>query len=143
MASESKGYSGTQLEYSYTFGLKGDVKNNVEYLEENVVVYPCGHSLVHFNTESRVQQFVAGSPNSHGITAMATTKSKRCVCVLDLCVGCGCWTACHRCGESCWRVVFANLTLFVRLRLWVFAPDSLRTPRAASDPVSLCSSGPP
>ena len=79
MASESKGFTGTQLECAYTFGLKGDVKNNVEYLEENVVVYPCGHNLVHFNTESRVQQFVPGSPNSHGITAMATTFSKRCV----------------------------------------------------------------
>ena len=84
MASESKGFSGTQLEYSYAFGLKGDVTKNVEYLDDNVVVYPCGHSLVHFNTETRAQQFVPGSPNSHGITAMATTQSKRCVAAKPL-----------------------------------------------------------
>ena len=29
--------------------------NNVLFLEENVIVYPCGHSVVVYNAENNVQ----------------------------------------------------------------------------------------
>ena len=30
----------------FLFGLKNDVKNNVLYLEDNILCYPCGHNVV-------------------------------------------------------------------------------------------------
>ena len=33
----------------FLFGLKGDVKNTVLYLEDNIVCYPCGHNVVIYN----------------------------------------------------------------------------------------------
>lgn len=54
------------------FGLKGDVSGNIAYLDDTTVVYPCGHNLVKYNTETRTQEFVPGTPGSLGFTAMAT-----------------------------------------------------------------------
>ena len=45
------------LTHKHIFGLKGDVKNNIWYTDENVVVYPCGHNSVIYNTETREQNF--------------------------------------------------------------------------------------
>jgi WD40 repeat protein len=67
----------TKLEHRHIFGLKGDVKNNIWYVDENVVVYPCGHNSVIYNTETREQHFIHGADShtfvSEGITALSVT----------------------------------------------------------------------
>lgn len=35
------------------FGLKGDVKTNCFYLDDQNVIYPCGHNIVVFNIDER------------------------------------------------------------------------------------------
>lgn len=44
------------LSHGHLFGLKTDVKNNVHYIEEHLVAYPCGHSVVLLHLETRAQQ---------------------------------------------------------------------------------------
>jgi hypothetical protein len=63
----------------YLFGLKGAVKNNVAFAEENVLVYPCGHNVVVYNMESKEQQFIHGIETGSigGITALGMSASKR------------------------------------------------------------------
>lgn len=47
---------GDVLSHGHLFGLKADVKSNVHFVDEHLVVYPCGHSVVFLHIESRAQQ---------------------------------------------------------------------------------------
>lgn len=47
---------GGVLSHGHLFGLKADVKSNVHFIEEHLVVYPCGHSVVLLHLETRAQQ---------------------------------------------------------------------------------------
>ncbi|CAN0022292.1 unnamed protein product, partial [Hapterophycus canaliculatus] len=47
---------GDVLSHGHLFGLKTDVKSNVHFVDEHLVVYPCGHSVVFLHVESRAQQ---------------------------------------------------------------------------------------
>lgn len=44
------------LSHGHLFGLKTDVKSNVHYVEEHLVAYPCGHSVVFLHLETHSQQ---------------------------------------------------------------------------------------
>ena len=35
-----------RCEPRFLFGLRSDVRNNVHFVEDNVVVYPAGHNIV-------------------------------------------------------------------------------------------------
>ncbi|RQM17951.1 hypothetical protein B5M09_007464, partial [Aphanomyces astaci] len=61
------------------YGLKGTVKNNIAFCEENVVVYPCGHCMVIHSIETKEQQFLHGmeSGTSGGFTAMAVSANRK------------------------------------------------------------------
>ena len=61
----------------YSFGLKGDVTNNVLYLDEQSIIYPTGANLVLFNIDQKVQRFIPCSPGSEGMTALAVSPNKR------------------------------------------------------------------
>ena len=63
--------------------MKGDVKNNISYLDETVVLYPAGHNTVLYNTDNRTQKFINGTDGSDGITALAVTPNKRMVAVAE------------------------------------------------------------
>lgn len=47
---------GGVLSHGYLFGLKTDVKSNILFADENLVVYPAGHNVVLLNLETRAQQ---------------------------------------------------------------------------------------
>ncbi len=57
---DARAGDGDVLSHGHLFGLKADVKSNVHFVEEHLVVYPCGHSVVFLHVESRAQQ-VRGS----------------------------------------------------------------------------------
>ena len=92
----------------HVFGLKGDVTDNIHYVDENHVVYPVGNNTVLMNTEDRKQKFINGTENTEGITALAVTPSKRYgpgVLVL-LSLGCGSnW--CPSIAVGWWRLLSA------------------------------------
>ncbi|RLN86703.1 hypothetical protein BBJ28_00010446 [Nothophytophthora sp. Chile5] len=70
--------------YKHLFGLKGSVRNNIAFAEENVVVYPCGHNVILYNLESKEQQFIHGAETAgRGITALAVAPNKRYVAVAE------------------------------------------------------------
>jgi hypothetical protein len=37
----------------FMFGLKGDVSSNIHYIDDNHVLYPCGHNVVIFKLDDR------------------------------------------------------------------------------------------
>jgi len=76
------------ISHKHIFGLKADVKNNVHYLEENIVLYPAGHNVVIYNTDTKIQRFIHGSdvnlPSGRTeITALAVSPNKRYVAVAE------------------------------------------------------------
>ena len=73
----------SSLTYRHLFGLKGDVTNNIHYVEENIVAYPAGNNVVIYNTESRDQQFIPATEKTDGITALAVSNNKRVLAVAE------------------------------------------------------------
>ncbi len=72
------------LVHRHAFGMKGDVVDNVHWIDESTVVYPAGHNVIVLNVESKVQRFIHGSTDIAGapggisaITAMTVSPNKR------------------------------------------------------------------
>ena len=67
----------------FFFGLKGDVKNNVIFIDDNIVCYPCGHNVVVYYITEKIQRFIPGIEGSQGITALALSPSKKYLAVCE------------------------------------------------------------
>ena len=67
----------------HIFGLRGDVKDNIHFVEENTIIYPVGHTVVSYNVETKVQRFTPGSPESEGITALAVSPNKKFLAIAE------------------------------------------------------------
>ncbi|GAB5362526.1 hypothetical protein AAMO2058_000804800 [Amorphochlora amoebiformis] len=66
------------LRLDYLFGLASGVAKNIHYVEEQEVIFPCGHHVVSYDTEKRTQKFMANTTGlSQGITAMATGNGQK------------------------------------------------------------------
>lgn len=67
----------------HVFGLKGDVKDNVHYVDETTVLFPAGHNVVLYNTEQKVQKFIPGTIDTSGITCLAISPNKKYVAIAE------------------------------------------------------------
>lgn len=68
--------AGDVLSHGHLFGLKTDVKSNVHFVDEHLVVYPCGHSVVFLHVESRAQQVRQASLQVPLVAAQLVAHSK-------------------------------------------------------------------
>jgi WD40 repeat protein len=71
------------LEPRFLFGIKGDVRNNVFFLEDNRVLYPCGHNIIIYHTDEKTQKYIPGIEGSEGISALAISPSKKFLAVAE------------------------------------------------------------
>uniref|UniRef100_A0A665U2J0 Cilia and flagella associated protein 57 n=1 Tax=Echeneis naucrates TaxID=173247 RepID=A0A665U2J0_ECHNA len=67
----------------FVFGLRTGVANNVRFLDEQTVVFPCGNNLVRYNTIQRWQKFIPGSEKSQRMTALAISGNLRYLAVSE------------------------------------------------------------
>ena len=67
----------------HAFGLRGDVANNVCYLDEQTIVYPSGSNCVLFNIDQKAQRFIPASDKGGGMTAMAVSPNRRYVALAE------------------------------------------------------------
>ena len=67
----------------FFFGLKGDVTNNCIFVDENTVIYPCGHNVILYSMSERVQRYIPGIDGSQGITTLAISPSKKLLAVCE------------------------------------------------------------
>lgn len=67
----------------YCFGLKGEVKQNVNYLDEQTIIYPAGTNLVLLNIDQKTQKFLSLSPGGGGSTAMCVSPNRRYVAIAE------------------------------------------------------------
>lgn len=56
MTAASPAPGGGVLSHGYLFGLKTDVKSNILFADEQLVVHPAGHNVVLLNLETKAQQ---------------------------------------------------------------------------------------
>ena len=73
----------SQLLPRHVFGLNVSVKDNLHYVDDNVVLYPAGRTLVLYSTDSRTQRFIQGSEGTDGITAIALSPSRKYLAVAE------------------------------------------------------------
>ncbi|KAH8057395.1 hypothetical protein JL721_9775 [Aureococcus anophagefferens] len=79
--------AGQVLTHRHIFGLKGDVKRLIHFVEESTCMYPCGHNIILYNSETREQELIhgmVGPPTaSEGITALAITPNRKYMAVAE------------------------------------------------------------
>ncbi|EIE19478.1 WD40 repeat-like protein, partial [Coccomyxa subellipsoidea C-169] len=67
----------------HIFGLRGDVKDNVHYVDEAALVYPAGHNIIIHNLETKQQQFIPLPAESEGLLGLALTPNRRFLAVTE------------------------------------------------------------
>lgn len=65
------------------FGFNSEVKNNLIFLDENTVIYPCGQNVVLYRIDDKSQRFIPGIPGAEGITCLALSKDKNTLAVCE------------------------------------------------------------
>ena len=51
----------------HIFGLRSNISGNINYLDEQTVIFPSGNLLVRFNLEFKQQRFISGTDKSQGM----------------------------------------------------------------------------
>ncbi|KAL2919821.1 hypothetical protein HK105_200738 [Polyrhizophydium stewartii] len=69
--------------HKHVFGLKGDVANNITYLDEQTIIYPAGSNAILYNTENKTQKFIPTLERSEGMTVMAIGGVKRFLAIAE------------------------------------------------------------
>lgn len=70
------------LTHVHTLGMSSDVLSPLHFVDENVVLYPAGHSVVIYNAEKKAQRFIFGSEGAR-ITALAVSPNRRFVAIAE------------------------------------------------------------
>lgn len=65
------------------FGLNANVRDNLHYLDDALVMYPAGRTLVFYSTDNKTQRFIQGTEGTEGITALAVSPSRKYVAVAE------------------------------------------------------------
>ena len=56
---------------------------NIHFIDNQNVLYPCGHNIVIYNTDDRSQKYIPGIEGSEGISAVALSPSKKFLAVCE------------------------------------------------------------
>ena len=67
----------------YVWGLRTDVKDNVQVISDTVIVFPAGHNVVINNFDTHQQQLIQPPADSEGITGLAITPNQRHIAVTE------------------------------------------------------------
>lgn len=92
----------------HVFGLKGDVKDNVHYIDEMTVLYPAGYNIVLHNTENNKPQKFVPLGTNHRFVERETGKAFVCVLIRHAPLLFQRHVAHVRIGNICWK----TLTVF-------------------------------
>ncbi|XP_075995968.1 cilia- and flagella-associated protein 57 [Genypterus blacodes] len=67
----------------FTFGLRSGVTNNLFFIDEQTVIFPCGNNCVCYNTVQRSQRFIPGTEKSRSMDALAISANRRYLAVSE------------------------------------------------------------
>ncbi|EQC42234.1 hypothetical protein SDRG_01070 [Saprolegnia diclina VS20] len=75
--------SSATLVHRHVFGLKANVANAVTYVDDQMVAYPAGHSLVVYGIDDKKQKFITCTENTEGITSLSVCPSRRFIAIAE------------------------------------------------------------
>jgi len=64
------------MQLQQVFGIKPDIKDNLQYVDESEVVFGAGHNIVVYNLEKRTQRFLGGSAAVGGGSSNADSNNE-------------------------------------------------------------------
>ena len=67
----------------HVFGIKGDVADNICYLDEQTIIFPSGSNCILYNIDQKTQRFIPGTDKSPGMSAMAVSPNRRYVAIAE------------------------------------------------------------
>ncbi|TRY85109.1 hypothetical protein DNTS_023049 [Danionella cerebrum] len=73
----------TAVAQSHVFGLRAAVKNNLLFLDEQTIIFPCGNNCVRYNIDTKQQKFIPGTERSQGMQALALSADRRYLAVSE------------------------------------------------------------
>jgi len=65
------------------FGFNSEVKNNLIFLDDNTVIYPCGQNVVIYRIDDKSQRFIPAIQGAEGITCLAISKDRKTLAVCE------------------------------------------------------------
>ncbi|KDO35331.1 hypothetical protein SPRG_00180 [Saprolegnia parasitica CBS 223.65] len=75
--------SSATLVHRHVFGLKANVANAATYVDDQMVAYPAGHSLVVYGLDDKKQKFITCTENTEGITSLSVCPSRRFIAIAE------------------------------------------------------------
>ncbi|RHY38256.1 hypothetical protein DYB38_007604, partial [Aphanomyces astaci] len=75
--------SSATLVHRHVFGLKTTNANNVVYVDDQLVAYPAGHSIVVYGIDDKKQKFITCTENTEGITSISVCASRRFIAIAE------------------------------------------------------------
>ena len=67
----------------FAYGLRSDVFGNVNFLDEQNIVYPVGSNIVIYNIDQKSQRFIPSSPTSQGPSCLAVSPNRRYLAIAE------------------------------------------------------------
>ncbi|EDV23339.1 uncharacterized protein TRIADDRAFT_27651 [Trichoplax adhaerens] len=71
------------VSHRFVFGIKGGVTSNVNFLDEQTVIYPAGSNCILYHIDQKSQRFILGSDKSQGMTAIAISPNRRYIAIAE------------------------------------------------------------
>lgn len=59
------------------------MQDNLHYVDDTVIMYPAGRTLVLHSTETKTQRFIQGTEGTEGLSALALSPSRKYVAVAE------------------------------------------------------------
>ncbi|XP_060782965.1 cilia- and flagella-associated protein 57 [Neoarius graeffei] len=75
--------AGVEVQLHHVFGLRAAVRNNLIFLDEQTVIFPCGNNCARYSTHQRCYKFIAGTERSRGMQALAVSPNWRYLAVSE------------------------------------------------------------
>ncbi|MCJ8731889.1 hypothetical protein PDJAM_G00204930 [Pangasius djambal] len=72
-----------EVHLHHIFGLRAAVRNNLHFLDEQTVIFPCGNNCARYNIHQRCYKFIAGMERSQGMQALAISPNWRYLAVSE------------------------------------------------------------
>ncbi|KAK3270931.1 hypothetical protein CYMTET_20695, partial [Cymbomonas tetramitiformis] len=83
MSTESRTESGTLLAPVAAFGLDTSVKNNVQHVDDNRILFPVGRHLASFDLQSREMNFILESDKVAQIISLSISQNRKYLGVIE------------------------------------------------------------
>jgi cilia- and flagella-associated protein 57 len=74
---------GVSVTPKFVYGINGNIKNCLFYLDDKRLLYLAGHNMVIFNVDDPQQSFIAASEGTAGVNHIAMSHTKRYLAICE------------------------------------------------------------